>query len=90
MICFRYVNQVITREKRSSVSGLLCVPKSRAQYYKRFILEFQQLCFGIRCQIVLLSRSRELPHQEGTMVETPGATQRSRLCLRAGSPFTQP
>lgn len=86
MYFFRYVNQMNNREKRSSVSSLLCVPKSRAEYYKRFILEFQQLCFGIRCQIMLLSRSRELPHQEGT----PGATQRSRLCLRAGSPFTQP
>lgn len=69
MYFFRYVNQMNNREKRSSVSGLLCVPKSRAEYYKRFILEFQQLCFGIRCQIMLLSRSREQPHQEGTMVK---------------------
>lgn len=32
---FRYVNQVSTRETRSSVSGLLYVPKSRTEYYKR-------------------------------------------------------
>lgn len=32
---FRYVNQVSSRETRSSVSGLLYVPKSRTEYFKR-------------------------------------------------------
>lgn len=43
MNLLRYVNQVNTGDKRSSVSGLLYVPKSRAEYYKRFNLEYQQL-----------------------------------------------
>lgn len=52
---FRYFTQVNTREKRNIVSGLLYVPKSRAEYYKRFILEYQQVCFLIKCQIMLLT-----------------------------------
>lgn len=35
MNVLRYVNQVSSRETRSSVSGLLYVPKSRTGYYKR-------------------------------------------------------
>lgn len=38
---------------------------------------------------MLLTWSRELLYQAEAMVKTPGATQRSPLCLRAGSPFTQ-
>lgn len=34
MNVFSYVNQVSSRETRSSVSGLLYVPKTRTEYYK--------------------------------------------------------
>lgn len=49
-VFFLYVNQVISRETRNSVSGLLYVPTSMTEYYK--------LSFSISTAIFMESTAR--------------------------------
>ena len=46
---FKYVHQVSTRSTRQSSQNLLCVPKSKTEYYKRsFIISGSNLCVNLK------------------------------------------